>query len=47
VVAAQALADLRTGSGLKTAVVALDDIYDEMSYGIASPNAIKDFLAKM
>ncbi len=47
VVAAQALADLRTGSGLKTAVVALDDIYDEMSYGIASPNAIKDFLARM
>ncbi|GBE08121.1 peptidase family C25 [bacterium BMS3Abin11] len=45
--AAQALADLRTGSGLSTAVVALEDIYDEMSDGIATPHAIKDFLARM
>jgi len=45
--AAQALADLRTGSGLGTAVVALEDIYDEMSDGIATPHAIKDFLARM
>ena len=46
-VAAQSLADLRTGRGLTTAVVTLEDIFDEESYGIATPHAIKDFLARM
>ena len=45
-VAAQSLADLRTGRGLTTAVVTLEDIFDEESDGIATPHAIKDFLCE-
>jgi hypothetical protein len=43
--AAQDLADYREDTRLKTMVVLLQDIYDEFSFGIADPQAIKDFLA--
>ncbi|MDQ7086511.1 MAG: C25 family cysteine peptidase, partial [Acidobacteriota bacterium] len=35
----------RQAQGLQTAVVAIEDVYDEFSYGIADPQAIRDFLA--
>jgi hypothetical protein len=41
----QPLADLRTGEGLRTAVVSLDDVYDEFGYGNPHPQAIRDYLA--
>lgn len=42
--AAQDLADYRTGCGLTSLVVDLEDIYDEFSYGIVDPGAIRSFL---
>jgi hypothetical protein len=44
-VAAENLAHLRQNKGLETMVVELEDIYDEFSYGITTPAAIKDFIA--
>jgi hypothetical protein len=38
------LATYRQGQGHSTMVVDLADIYDEFNFGIANPNAIKDFL---
>jgi fimbrial isopeptide formation D2 family protein/uncharacterized repeat protein (TIGR01451 family) len=42
---AQALASYRAGAGLQAAVVDLQQIYDEFNYGVASPQAIRDFLS--
>lgn len=39
------LANHRSVSGLRTAVVKVGDLYDEFNYGIFDPRAIKDFLA--
>jgi hypothetical protein len=44
--AAQPLAQLRTQQGLGVAVVRLDDVYDELSYGQPSLTAVRDFLAQ-
>lgn len=41
---AEALADYRKGQGLKTMVIKVNNIYDEISYGLFTPKAIKDFL---
>jgi hypothetical protein len=41
---AQRLADYRQSRGHATLVVLLQDIYDEFNYGIASPEAVRDFL---
>ena len=41
---AQRLADYRQNRGLTTLVVLLQDIYDEFNYGIANPEAVRDFL---
>lgn len=41
---AEALATYRSAR-FKTQVVGLQDIYDEFNFGIADPNAIRDFLA--
>ena len=38
------LADHRKVQGLKSAVVKVNDIYDEFSHGIFTPGAIRDFL---
>ena len=38
------LKDLREAEGLSVAVAAIDDVYDEFSYGNVDPRAIKDFL---
>jgi hypothetical protein len=38
------LADYRTGQGLRTMVVDVQDVYDEFSYGVFDPKAIRDFL---
>ncbi|MGA1825940.1 MAG: C25 family cysteine peptidase [bacterium] len=38
------LLTLRESQGLKPIIVDLEDIYDEFSYGIHTPQAIKDFL---
>jgi len=43
--AAQELADFHKSKGLKSQVVALEDIYDAFNYGVPSPYAIRDFLA--
>ena len=43
--AVQPLADLRRSQGLETAVVDVEDVYDEFSYGAKSRTAIRDFLA--
>lgn len=43
--AAQRLADFHRGRGLRVAVADIQDIYDEFSYGIFHPPAIRDFLA--
>jgi hypothetical protein len=43
--AAKRLAALRESHGLETQVVDLDQIYDEMSYGLPSPHAVRDFLS--
>lgn len=42
--AAQKLAAYRAGQGLRTAVIDVEDAYDEFSYGLAVPQAIRDFL---
>lgn len=42
---AQALADLRQAGGLRSVVVDLEDVNDEFSFGLASPLALRDFLA--
>ncbi len=41
---AQRLADYRQNQGLSTMVILLQDIYDEFNYGIANPEAVRDFL---
>lgn len=41
----QALADHRTSQGLRVKVVDIFDVYDEFSYGIIDPLAIRNFLA--
>jgi hypothetical protein len=41
----QPLVALRESQGLKVALVDIEDIYDEFSFGNKSPNAVKDFLA--
>jgi hypothetical protein len=43
--ALQQLVSLRTGQGYNVALVDVEDVYDEFSYGNKSPHAIKDFLA--
>ncbi len=43
--AAEELAVYRSGQGLKTQVVLLEDIMDEFNCGLFEPSAIKDFLA--
>ncbi len=42
--AAQRLADHRASQGLRTAVVLVQDIYDEFGSGIFDPQAIRDFI---
>lgn len=42
---ARELAALRQRQGLLTAVVDVEDVYDEFNSGLASPKAIRDFLA--
>ncbi len=42
---ARALARYRRGSGLRTRVVVLEEIYDEFNHGLASPHALRRFLA--
>ncbi|HEX8184095.1 MAG TPA: C25 family cysteine peptidase, partial [Blastocatellia bacterium] len=44
--AALPLQTARERQGLKVAVVNIEDLYDEFSYGARSPQAIKDFLAR-
>ncbi len=39
-----ALKEYRTGQGLNTEIVKIQDIYDEFSYGIKDARAIKEFL---
>jgi hypothetical protein len=39
------LKSLRESQGLRVAVVDVEDLYDEFSYGARTPQAIKDFLA--
>jgi hypothetical protein len=39
------LVGLRQSQGMRTAVVDVQDIFDEFGYGFATPQAIKDFLA--
>jgi hypothetical protein len=39
------LKSLRESQGLKAALVDVEDIYDEFSFGVKSPQAIKDFLS--
>jgi uncharacterized repeat protein (TIGR01451 family) len=41
----QPLADYRAAQGLRTVQVKVEDIYDEFSYGIFDPEAIRNFLA--
>ncbi len=44
VAAAQSLAAYRAAQGLRTRVVALQDVYDEFGYGLPTPEAIRAFL---
>ena len=39
-----ALLQLRENQGLRVMAVDLEDIYDEFSYGLSTPQAVKDFL---
>jgi hypothetical protein len=41
----QPLKTLRESQGLRVALVDVEDVYDEFSFGVKSPKAIKDFLA--
>ncbi len=43
--AAGAFAVYRRGRGLRSMAVSLEDVYDEFSYGIATPHALAAFLA--
>lgn len=43
--AVKPLADLRRSQGMEVAVVDVEDVYDEFSYGAHSSQAIKDFLS--
>lgn len=43
--AAAVLADHRRGQGLSAMVVNIDHVYDNFSFGIVSPQALKDFVA--
>jgi hypothetical protein len=43
--AVKPLADLRRSQGMEVAVVDVEDVYDEFSYGAHSSAAVKDFLA--
>jgi hypothetical protein len=43
--AAGAFAAYRRGRGLRSQAVSLEDVYDEFSHGIATPHAIRAFLA--
>ncbi len=43
--AAGAFAAYRRGRGLRSMAVSLEDVYDEFSYGIATPHALAAFLA--
>jgi len=38
------LVQYRAGQGLRTAAVAMDDIYNEFNFGLFHPSALKDFL---
>ena len=42
--AIKSLADYRSRQGYKVLIVKVNDVYDEFSYGIETPQAIKDFL---
>ncbi|MFB3904885.1 MAG: SdrD B-like domain-containing protein [Acidobacteriota bacterium] len=42
--AAQTLADYRSGQGLQSLVVDVEDVMDEFNFGNSSPYAIRDFL---
>ncbi|HSO75940.1 MAG TPA: C25 family cysteine peptidase, partial [Blastocatellia bacterium] len=42
--AIEPLRNLRQSQGLHTAIVDIEDVYDEFSYGNQSPQALKDFL---
>ncbi len=42
--AASSLAGLRAQQGMSTALVDIDDVYDEYNFGVRSPNAIRSFL---
>ena len=44
--AMEPLKRLRQGQGLSVAIVDVEDVYDEFSYGAHSPQAIKEFLAR-
>jgi hypothetical protein len=44
ITATQILADYRATQGLRTRIVNIEDIYNEFSFGIRQPMAIKDFL---
>ena len=41
----QPLKKLRESQGLRVALIDVEDIYDEFSFGNKSPKAIKDFLS--
>jgi hypothetical protein len=43
--ALQQLKSLREGQGLSVALVDIEDIYDEFSNGVRTPQAVKDFLS--
>ena len=38
------LVALRQSQGLRTAVVDIEDIFDEFGYGLVTPQAIKEFI---
>jgi hypothetical protein len=40
-----ALRKLRESQGLRVALIDIEDLYDEFSFGVKSPKAMKDFLA--
>jgi hypothetical protein len=42
----QALKSLRESQGLRVALIDVEDLYDEFSFGSKSPQAIKDFLSR-
>ncbi len=43
--AVQPLVDLRSRQGLTVALVDIEDVFDEFSYGTHTPQAVKDFLS--